>query len=98
MIFIVAQKNGSHGLLLIVTDREILGKKFEEGKRQLNLSTVFYQGKEMSSAEVKKLFPQAQHLHLTGKQAVALALEEDLIVSKNILWVQGIPHAEVVMG
>ncbi|MEK6950521.1 MAG: DUF424 family protein [Nanoarchaeota archaeon] len=98
MKFVVAQKNGPQGLLLIVTDQEILGQKFEEGKRQLDLSPAFYQGKAMSREEVKKLLSQAQHLHLTGTRAVALALEEDLICSKNILWIQGVPHVEVVMG
>jgi hypothetical protein len=98
MEFIVAKKNGPQGLLLIVTDREILGRKFEEGKRQLDLGPAFYRGEAMSREEVKKLFSQAQHLHLTGTQAIALALEEDLLRSENLLWVQGIPHAEVVRG
>ncbi len=98
MAFIVAHKDGPHGLLLIVTDKDILGKRFEEGRRQLDLTGRFYQGEELEKEEVKKLFSQARHLHLTGKQAVTLALEEDLIQAKQILWVQGVPHIEVVMG
>lgn len=97
MTFIVAPKNGTSGLLLVVTDQEIMGERFEEGKRQLDLSAAFYQGERMEKAEVKKLFTQAQHLHLTGKKAVALALEDDLVGGNNILWIQGIPHVEVVM-
>lgn len=98
MTFIVVQKNGPQGLLLIVTDQELVGKKFEEGPRQLDLSKAFYQGEEAHEEEVRKLFVQAQHLHLTGKQVIALALEENLISVKNILWIRGVPHAEVVMG
>lgn len=97
MSFIVAQKNCPSGLLLIVTDEDILGKSFEEGKRQLDLRQGFYQGKKLRKEEVRILFGQAQHLHLTGKQAVALAVEEELISPRNILWIGGIPHAEAVL-
>ena len=34
----------------------------------------------------------------TGKEAVALGVELDVVETKKILWVQGVPHAEVVMG
>ena len=96
MIFIVAQKQGPHGMLLVVTDKDILGKVFSEGKKQLDLSKNFYQGEEQNKEEVKALVAVAQHLHLTGKSVVALGVEMDLIDPGRILWVQGVPHAEVV--
>jgi uncharacterized protein len=95
---IVSEKPGPHGMLLVVTDEEILGKKFEEGKVQLDLTQEFYQGIAKTKEEIKKIIPQSRHLHLTGKQAVALAVELNLIESPKILFVQGIPHAEIVMG
>lgn len=97
MVFVVVQKESQHGLLVVVTDKEILGKKFEEGKKQLDLGKKFYQGEEMEKEEVKKWFLQARHLHLTGTRTIALALGEDLISTQNILWVQGVPHVEIVM-
>ncbi len=98
MIFVVAQKQGPHGLLLVVTDKDILGKVFTEGKKQLDLTKRFYEGEEMDKEEVKKLLEQARDVHLTGKQAVALAVELDLIEARMILWVEGVPHAEAVKG
>ncbi len=98
MQFIVSEKKSSQGLLLVVTDEDILGTKFEEGRKQLDLSADFYAGERKTKEEVKQLMPKAKHLHLSGKHSVAIALEMDLISSGRILWVNGVPHAEVVSG
>lgn len=98
MNFIVAEKESTHGLLLVITDEDILGKKFEEGKKQLDLAAKFYQGEKKTKEEVRRLIPKARHLHLTGKHIVAVAVELDLVNPKTILWVGGVPHAEVVGG
>ena len=98
MALIITKKNSTHGSLLVITDKDILGKRFSEGKLQLDLSKEFYQGEEKSNDEVKKMIPEARHLHLTGKEAVALGIEMDLVESKNILYVKKVPHAQVVMG
>lgn len=98
MTFIVSKKEGPHGLLLIITDKDILGKIFEEGKIQLDLTKDFFKGEEKDKEEVKTLIPTARHLHLTGKESVAIGLEMDLVDTKKILWVQKVPHAEVMTG
>ncbi len=98
MQFIVSEKKSGQGLLLVVIDEDILGKRFEEGRKQLDLSADFYAGEKKTKEEVKQLIPKAKHMHLTGKHSVAIALEMDLISSRRILWVKGVPHAEVVSG
>ena len=98
MHFIVTEKNSTHGLLLVITDEDILGKKFEEGKRQLDMTAKFYKGEKKTKEEVKKLIPKARHLHLTGKHIIAVAIELDLMHVQKILWVNKVPHAQVVGG
>ena len=61
MTLIVNVKESSTGVLLIVTDKEILGKKFEEGKKQLDLTSDFYKGEEKSKEEVKKMITDGIH-------------------------------------
>lgn len=97
MKFAVAEKPGPHGLLLVVTDEDILEKRFSDGKLQLDLSNAFYRGETKTREEVIRLFCTAQHLHLTGKHSVAIGVEKDYVKPLRILWVQGIPHAEVVV-
>jgi len=98
MALIVAEKQGPHGLLVVITDKDLLGKTFVEGKVQLDLTKQFYQGKEKTKAEIKILLKRARDLHLTGKEAVALGVEENMVESKRILYVQNVPHALVVVG
>ena len=98
MDYIVSKKKCPHGLLVVVTDAIILGKIFEEGKLQLDLSKKFYQGDKMTRDEVKTLFSTARDIHLTGKKSVDLGVKMDLVNSIQILYVQKVPHAEVVIG
>ncbi|HLD00664.1 MAG TPA: DUF424 family protein [Candidatus Nanoarchaeia archaeon] len=97
MEFIVASKKSVNGDLLIITDKSILGQKFSEGKLQLDLNSKFYSGTEKNEPEVLVLIPKARHLHFTGSEAVKLALKIGLIDPYKILYVQGVPHAQVVM-
>jgi hypothetical protein len=96
MTLIVSEKPSPSGLLLVVTDKNLLGKIFSEGNRQLDLSKNFYEGQEIDLKELKHMMVSARHLHLTGKEAVALGIELDLVDHNHILYINKIPHAEVV--
>jgi uncharacterized protein len=98
MTLVASNKQGPHGLLLVVTDKEILGMKFEEGKVQLDLTKNFYQGEEKKKEEIKSKIHDARDLHFTGKEAVAILIEMELVEEKKVLWVEGIPHAEVILA
>lgn len=96
-MLIVSSKNNQHCLILVITDKNLIGKEFSEGKVCLDLRKEFYQGEMMDVAEVKKLIHKAYIIHFTGKEAVALGLNLNLINGHNVLMIQGIPHAEVVI-
>ena len=98
MKFIVSEKKGPHGALLVITDSDIIGKKFEEKNLQLDLSKGFYQGEEVSEEDVKKIITKAKDLHLTGKVIVAMALSLKFIDPNRILYINNVPHAEIVVG
>jgi uncharacterized protein len=95
MKFIVNEKQTSQGIILVVTDSNIIGKKFEEGNKQLDLTDNFYAGEEKTSEEVKKLINDAYVLHLTGEEAVSLGKELRLV--ENVIVIKDIPHAEVLL-
>ena len=98
MEFIVAEKQGPHGLLLVIKDKNLLGKKVEERNVQLDLLSSFYKGVEKTEEEVCALIMEARDIHFTGEAAVALGVRLQLIEQSHILLVQGVPHAEVAMG
>ena len=94
---IVATHNHQGNNILCVTDSDILGKKYVEGKKQIDLTSDFYSGKEKNKEEVKELTKKAYVIHFTGKKSVAIGIEMDLVKSGHILTIKGIPHAEVVV-
>jgi len=96
MSFIVYKRSSGNGLLIVVTDSDIIDKTFEEGNIQLDLTKKFYKGEEKSKEEIKDLISKARHVHLTGKNSVNLGKELKIIKDK-ILVVQGIPHAEILL-
>jgi len=73
-MFIVAGKKNLHGLV-VVTDKEVIGKVFSEGNLQLDLTKDFYKGKEMNSEEMERAYV----VHFTGEKAVALGKRLELI-------------------
>ena len=96
MEFVVAKKQSQFGLLIVVTDAEIIGKKFEEERLQLDLTKKFYQGELKNKEEVTQIMKTARHLHLTGKGAVAIGVEMDLVNPKKIIFIDKVPHAEIM--
>lgn len=96
-MYIVSEKDTPHGLLVVITDKDIVGKKFEEGKLQLDLTNNFYKGEEKDEEEVKEATSRARHIHFTGDKSVALGIEANLIDQDKILWVSNVPHAEVML-
>ena len=97
MNFIVAKKFSPEGLILVVTDKEIVGKIFEEGNKQLDLSKKFYSGDERDVEAVKAIILESYILHLTGENAVALGVELGFVDPQRIVWVSNVPHAEALI-
>ena len=82
------------GILVVVCDEELLGKLFEEGETQLDLTSDFYKGKTYTPTETMDIIRNADTLHLVGEKAVRLGMEEGMIEEGHVLIVDGVPHAE----
>jgi hypothetical protein len=97
MSFIVSKKFAPEGMILVITDKEIVGKIFEEGNKQLDLSKKFYLGDERTATEIKGIITESYILHLTGEKAIALGIELNFVDSEKVIWISNIPHAEVLL-
>lgn len=80
---------------MVITDGDILGKKFESEKLQLDLTKDFYAGEKKKEEEIKSLLPVAKILHLTGKKTLALFKKWGWVDSNQVLFVESIPHTEI---
>lgn len=82
--------------IVSVCDKNLLGKVFSDGVRQLDLSGEFYKGEEMDKVEIGDLMRNSDGVNLVGEEACALALDEGVVEKDDILTVQGVPHVQVV--
>ncbi|MBI4142022.1 DUF424 family protein, partial [Candidatus Woesearchaeota archaeon] len=83
--------------IVAVCDDNLLGKKFEENGKQLDLSVDFYKGDQMSSVETGDLLRNADGVNLVGEESVKLGLEEGIIEEEQIVLIAGIPHAQAII-
>ena len=80
-------------MILAICDSDLLGKKFEEKNKQLDLTSDFYKGEEKSEQEICDLMRNAHNLNLVGKKSVTLAINENLISGNHIKEIKKIPYA-----
>ncbi len=85
--------------VVALADKELIGKKFFEGKAQLDIKENFYKGEEKSREEVSEVLKNMKiedaTFNIVGDKSVALALENQIISEENIGKVQGVKFAMV---
>ena len=86
--------------VVAVCDKELLGKKFEEGISQLDIKESFYKGEEKSQEEVvelmRSLAQEDSTFNIVGKKAVAAAITAGIIDKESVGEISGIPFALVL--
>ena len=88
--------NSGSGLLVAVCDKDLLGKNFEEGGLSLKISERFYGGEEATEGEVIASLQRATIANLVGKRAIKCAVDNDFIEEACVIFVDGVPHAQMV--
>jgi hypothetical protein len=86
-----------NGIIVTLCDSDLIGKKLEEGKIALDLSTQFYKGEEKSEDEIKKMIIGAYIINAVGFDSIAILKKFNLIDEKNIISVDGVPHVQCVL-
>ena len=83
--------------VIAVCDAELIGKKFEEGKVQLDVSEAFFGGDRMDGkyAEriIKDRLAEDACFNFVGKEAVQIGINAGAIDKDCVMKVQGVPYA-----
>lgn len=82
--------------IVAVCDKSIIGKKFSEGALVLKLEECFYKGEEACEEEVKEALSCATIANLAGEKSIACAVDCGCIDPRTIIFIDGIPHAQMV--
>ena len=86
--------------VVAICDSNLIGKKFEQDKFQLDVKESFYKGEETTSEKaielMQKLSEQDSTFNIVGKNSVNTALKAGIISEKGIKKIQGIPFALIL--
>jgi uncharacterized protein len=87
--------------VVAVCDSDLVGKKFEEGKMQLDVKENFFSGEEMNEQEtmdvMEKMADEDATFYIIGKQSVEAALKAGIISEESVCEVQGIPFVLILL-
>lgn len=95
---------GSYRDVVAICDKELLGKRFEEGEFQLDIKESFYKGEKGHQVTEKKLIEIIADLakedatfNIVGEKSIKAAIKTGLIAEEGIKTIQNIPFALVLM-
>ena len=83
-------------LVIGACDEHLLGKKFVDGKFQIDVSKNFYGGQRIDKKALAKFLLDATIANLVGEETVKCAINLGLINPDCILKIKGIPHAQMI--
>lgn len=85
-------------LVAAICDEELLGKRInlKEKKLKIEISKNFYGGKLIGEKVALGVMKRATIGNLMGKEIVELANQNGFIIMENVIFINGIPHAQFV--
>ncbi len=83
--------------LVVVCDKELIGRVLEDDACILDLSDEFYKGELMTEEEVGDLIRNANMVNFIGDKSVKLGIEEDIIDENHIKIIEDVPFAMSVV-
>lgn len=87
--------------VIAICDSDLLGKKFEQGKFQLDVKESFFKGDETNQEKAIEIMQNMEKedatFNIIGKESIEIALKAGIIKQEGIGKIQGIPFALVLV-
>lgn len=87
----------SYRKVVAVCDEHLVGKKFEEGKKQLDVRENFYKdraiSKELLIPMLQRLLKEDATFNIVGEESIKTAMEAGIIHQGHVAYVQDVPFA-----
>ncbi len=91
----------SYRNVVAVCDSDLIGKKFKEGIKQLDLRESFYKDKILGEEEAISLMQiqskEDSTFNIIGPKSISCAVEAGIISENSIGRIMGIPYALVLL-
>lgn len=87
--------------IVAICDSNLIGKRFEEGKFQLDVKEDFFKGEEVSEEKIIEIISDMSMedatFNIIGRSSTNTALKTGLITEQGIKEISGIPFALVLI-
>lgn len=87
--------------VVAICDSDLIGKKFEEDKFQLDVKESFFKGEEISEEKlikiIKVLSKEDATFNIIGRKSVNASIKAGIISEESIRKIQEIPFALVLL-
>ena len=98
---ILLRVHESYRWVVAVCDADVFGRKLVDGKRVLDVSGAFFNGKIMNQDEAREEIIRCAKEYATfnfvGKDSVRLAKELELVLDGGVVEIDGVPFGLVLM-
>ncbi len=87
----------SEGLILILCDKNLIGKEFQEGEAILSIND-FYRGEEIEDIE-NSLLERAIVINAIGKESINILIKKSILDQEDleeVKYIQGVPYIFIV--
>jgi len=89
--------HNAYRVIIAVSDSNLIGKTFEEGKRQIIIRPNFFQGDEKTKEEIIEILidmnKEDATFNIVGQESISCALEAGIIQEHGIIKIDNIPMA-----
>ena len=87
--------------IVAVCDSDLIGKRFEEGKLNIEVKENFFLGEEVDEEKaieiMEKMAGEDATFYIVGEKSIKAALEAGVIDEEGIIKIQGIPVSLVLL-
>lgn len=92
---IVKKHKSQDGKVIVaICDSNLIGKKYCEDEKQLDLTSDFYKGKEIDPEKCDNIIKEANILNIVGEKSIRHCIKKGLLSEKNVMRIAGIPFAQ----
>lgn len=82
-------------VVVAACDTELVGRDLREGKLRLRVTEAFYGSDVVTPSVLMQHLRMCTIANLVGERVVGLALEHGYVARANVLWIAGVPHAQM---
>lgn len=98
-MFIKIHKSYRH--VVALADSELIGKKFEQGKYQLDVTESFYKGDKINEEQavlmLKRQVLEDATFNIVGPKSVKVAEMAGIIQKEEVSSIQGVPFTLILL-